>query len=88
MDSKLNYHFVVDHEAANVEFSSYQRYTVDRGIDSSRTVHFSVEDHTDNLIDLSSGESLACAALHCLGSEAASEHPAQADDHARLHRLR
>ena len=52
MDCKLQYHFETDSESMGVERVIEQRYTVDRGIDSSRSATFIVEGHPDSFIDL------------------------------------
>ena len=53
MEEKLNYHFTYDPDAPAVISTSYQKLTVDRGINSSRTVQFTVESQDDSFIDMS-----------------------------------
>ena len=47
MESKLKYHFSQDDSAVGVQSELYQRYTVDRGINSSGSVQFLVEGQED-----------------------------------------
>jgi hypothetical protein len=53
METKLRYKFSVDESGADIDSGHYQRYTVDKGVNASRTVQFMVEGHDDAFIDLS-----------------------------------
>lgn len=50
--SRLKYHFSEAESQADVQSSLHQRYTLDRGINTSRVAHFIVEGHEEALIDL------------------------------------
>ena len=49
----LNYHFSSPHDEPDIDFSNYQQFTIDKGINSSQSVQFLVEGHEESLIDLS-----------------------------------
>jgi hypothetical protein len=53
MESKFNYHFEFKPEAPDVGGANFQRYTVDKGVNSSRTVQFVVEGQQEAFVDLS-----------------------------------
>ena len=53
MENKLNYHMTRETGEADVETSNYLKLTVDRGIDSSRTVQFTIDSQDDSFVDLS-----------------------------------
>ena len=50
---QFNYHNVSSSDDPGIDSSSYQCYTVDRGINSSQTVQFLIEGHQDSFIDMS-----------------------------------
>lgn len=51
--NRLNYHFSDETSQPDIQSSHYQRYALDKGINTSRVAHFAVEAHEDSFIDLS-----------------------------------
>lgn len=53
MGSRLKYHFSDTESQADIQSSLHQRYTLDKGINTSRVAHFLVDAQDETFVDLS-----------------------------------